>query len=202
MDQRASQPNGRSPTSQGHVRSANGPGTGPGNTSANKSPTKIYRNSATSTGTLACQLSAGWPSLDEWMRATRARPFDGSLPYSGEPCTVTARDTLAFNRLSVRPALLGQRGPTICCTVSRSDSVELTEDFTSRFSAVTSQLRRHGGVSVPIGLTFDTCRLSSGCDSEINTESQGDLSCRRNKRTRPPRSVRLPYESRTGDRIW
>jgi len=185
MGQRASQPNGRSPTSQGRVRSTNAPGTCAGNTSANNSPTKDYRNSATSAGTLARQLSAGGTSLDEWMRAIR--------------------------QLSARPALSGQRGSAICCAVSWPDPVELTEDFTSRFSEVASQLRKHGGVSLmnarptpgaSAGLTFDIRSLSSGCDSEINTKSQGDLSCRRNKRTRLPRSVRLPYENRTGDRTW
>lgn len=74
-----------------------------------------------------------------------------------------------------------------------------------------SQLRKHGGVSLMNaqprpgavnGLTFDMRGLSPGCDGETNTESQGDLSCRRNKRTRLPRSVRLPYENRSGDRIW
>jgi hypothetical protein len=153
MGQRASQPNGRSPTSQGRVRLANVPGT----------------------------------------------------------CTATARGTLAFHQLSARLARLGEDGLAICCTLSRFDPVELTEHFTSRFSAVKSQLRKDGGVSsmnaqrtrgAPIGLTFDIRSLSSGCDSEINTESQGDLSCRRNKRTRLPRSVRLPYENRSGDRSW
>ena len=213
MGQRASQPSGRSPTSQGRVRSANVPGTCRGDTSANNSPTKDYRNSATSAGTLARQMSPGGPGLDEWMRATRARLAIGSLPCSGESRTFNAptRGALACHQLSARLELLGQRGPAICCTVSRPDPVELTDDFTSRFSAVTSQLRKGGGVSfmnaqprpgASIGLTFDTRSLSSGCDSEINTEAQGDLSCRRNKRTRLPRSVRLPYENRAGDRIW
>ncbi len=215
MGQRASQPNGRSPTSQGRVRSANTPGTGAGNTSANKCSTKSYRNSTAPAGSLACQLPNGRRSRDEWMRATRARTFSESLPcplpFSGESYTSTARGAPAFNRLSARLALLGQRGPAICCTVSRSDSLELTEYFTSRLSEVASQLRKDGGVSLmnaqprpraAAGLTFDTRSLSSGCDSEINTESQGDLSCRRNKRTRLPRSVRLPYENRSGDRIW
>jgi hypothetical protein len=182
MGQRASQPNGRSPTSQGRVRSANAPGTCAGNTSANKSPTKNYRNSVIPAGTLARQLSAGWPGGAQ-----------------------------AFHRLSAHPALLGRRRPAICCSVSRASPVEPTEDFTSRVSAVTSQLRRHGRVSLTnaqpttgaaSGLTFDTRNLSSGCDIETNSESQGDLSCRRNKRTRLPRSVRLPHENRSGDRIW
>jgi hypothetical protein len=190
MGQRASQPNGRSPTSQGRVRSANGPGTWAGNTSANNSSTKNYRNGSAPAGTLARHLPAIWLSWDERMRATVA-------------CTSTARAP-AFNQLSAHVPLLGQRGPAICCTVFGSDPVEPTEDFTSRFSEVTSQLRKCGGVSfmnaqpipgVSVGLTFDTWRLSSGCDSEINSESQGDLSCRRNKRTRLPRSVRLPYEN-------
>ncbi len=210
MGQRASQPNGRSPTSQGRVRSANTPETCAGNTSANNSQTKDYRNSGASAGTLSRQLPAQWPRLDEWMRVTRARTSIGFLPCSGEPCTFTAR-ALAFNGLSARLALLGQRGPAICCFVSGSDPVELTEDFTSRFSEVTSQLRKRDGVSfmdaqptpgASVGLTFDTRSLSSGCDSEINTEAQGDSSCRRNKRTRLPRSVRLLYENRSGDRIW
>lgn len=179
MGERASQPNGRSPTSQGRVRSANAPRSCAGNTSANNSPTKNYRNSATSAGTL------------------------GHL--------APARGTPAFNQLSARPALSGQRRPAICCIVPGSDPAEPTEDFTSRSSEVISQLRRRGGVSfrngqptprAPVGLTFDTRSLSSGCDSEINTESQGDLSCRRNKRTRLPRSVRLRYANQTGDRIW
>lgn len=191
MGQRASQPNGRPPMSQGCVRSANAPGTCAGNTSA---------NSPTPAGSLACQLPAARPGLDEWMR-----------PKTHETRNGSARGTLAFTRLSTRLALLGQRGPAICCTVSRSDSLELTEYFTSRLSEVASQLRKDGGVSLmnaqprpraASGLTFDTRSLSSGCDSEINTESQGDLSCRRNKRTRLPRSVRLPYENRSGDRIW
>jgi hypothetical protein len=190
MGQRASQPNGRSPTSQERVRSANGPGTCAGNTSANNSSTKNYRNSSAPAGTLARHLPATWPSLDERMRVTSA-------------CTFTARAP-AFHQLSEHAALLGQGGPAICCTGSRSDPVEPTEDFTSRFSEVTSQLRNCGGVSfmnaqpIPgasVGLTFDIRGLSSGCDSEINSESQGDLSCRRNKRTRLPRSVRLPYEN-------
>ena len=182
MGQRASQPNGRSPTSQGRVRSANAPGTCPGNTSANKSPTKNYRNSLIPAGTLARQLSAG-----------------------------RRRGTDAFHQLSARPPLSGRRRPAICCSVSRSSPVEPTEDFTSRVCEVMSQLRRHGRVSLTnaqpttgaaSGLTFDTRSLSSGCDIETNSESQGDLSCRRNKRTRLPRSVRLPNENRSGDRIW
>jgi len=210
MGERVSQPNGRAPTSQGRVRSANVPGTSAGNTSANNSPTKDYRNGGTPAGTLAGQWPAIWPSLDEWMRVTRARTWMGFLPGSGAPCTFTARGP-AVTRLPARLALLGQGGPAICCTGSRADPLELTEDFTSCFSDVMSQLRKCGGVSfmnaqplpgASIGLTFDTRSLSSGCDSEINSESQGDLSCRRNKRTRLPRSVRLPYENRTGDRIW
>jgi len=220
MGQRASQPNGRSHMSQGRVRSPHAPGTRAGKTSANNSQTKDYRNIATSAGSLPRQLSAGWPGLDEWMRATRARTLTGSWPcplhLSGERCS---RDlgpgisrTPTFRRLFAPLLLLGQRGPAICCNVSRSESVGLTEDFTSHFSAVVSQLRKRGGVSsmmhtrprpgASIGLTFDTRSLSSGCDSETNTKSQGDLSCRRNKRTRLPRSVRLPHENRPGDRIW
>ena len=176
MGERASQPNGRSPAPQGRVRSANAPGTYAGDTSANKNPTKNYRKSATSAGSLSDQFPAGWPILDVWMRQKT-----------------------------------GPRRSANCCAFPRSDPLEQTHDFTSRFSEVTSQLRKHGGVSflnaqpapgAPVGLTFDTRSLSSGCDSGINTESQGDLSCRRNKRTRLPRSVRLPYENRTGDRIW
>lgn len=215
MGERASQPSGRSPTSQGRVRSANVPGTGAGNTSANNSPTKDYRNSATSAGSLACQLSAGRSSLDEWMRATRARTFTGLLPclppFFGEPRACAARRALAFSRLSACLPLLGQRGSAICCTVPRSESVKLTEDIASPFSEVASQLRARDAVSMmnaqatpraAAGLTFDACSLSPGCDRETNTESQGDLSCRRNKRTRLPRSVRLLYVNRSGDRIW
>lgn len=181
MGQRASQPNGTSPWSQGRVRSANAPGTCAGNTSA---------DSAIPAGTLACQRSLG---------------------SRGEPYTSRTRGPLAWSQLCAGPALSGQRGPAICCVVPRFDPDELTDDFTSCFSEVTSQLRKHGGVSLmdaqpapgaSVGPTFDTRSLSSGCDSEINTESQGDLSCRRNKRTRLPRSVRLPYENRPGDRIW
>jgi hypothetical protein len=229
MGQRASQPNGRSPAPQGRVRSANVPGTRAGNPSANtgspsgnKSPTKSYRNGTASAGTLPDRLATGWPAPDEWMRSTRTRTITGSLrcrlPCSGEPWarlsragTSTARDTPAFGGLSTCAPLLGQRGLAICCVVSRSDSVKLTEDFASRFSGVASQLLERAGVSVmdarptaraTIGLTFANRSLSPGCDRETNTKSQGDLSCRRNKRTRLPRSVRLPYENRSGDRIW
>lgn len=179
MGQRASQPNGRSPTSQGRVRSAN-------------------------------------------TRATRARTFaglsPGAAPFFGEPClkkpgasASTARATLAFTRLSACAPLLGQLGSAICCTVSRSNSAELTDDFASRFSAVVSQLRRRGDVSVMNALpapraargpTFEARSLSPDCDRETNTKSQGDLSCRRIKRMRLPRSVRLPYENLSGDRTW
>jgi hypothetical protein len=128
-----------------------------------------------------------------------------------EPRTSTARQSTPFSRLSARAALLGQRGLAICCVVSRSDSVKLTGDFASHFSGAASQLLERAGVSVmvahptaraTVGLTFDNRSMSPGCDSETNTESQGDLSCRRNKRTRLPRSVRLPYENRSGDRSW
>jgi hypothetical protein len=191
MGQRASQPSGSPPTSQGRVRSANLPGTRAGNTSANNYPTKDYRNSATSAGSLTCQLSTA--------------PQD---PWAG---ACTARGPLAFSRLSACLPLLGQRGSAICCTVPRSESVKLTEDIASPFSGVASQLRAGDAVSMmnaqptpraAVGPTFDACSLSPGCDRETNTESQGDLSCRRNKRTRLPRSVRLPYENRSGDRIW
>jgi len=222
MGQRASQPSGSPPTSQGRVRSANVPGTCAGDTSANNNPTKDYRNSATSAGSLTCQLSTGRPSLNHRMRATHARTITGPLrcplPFSGESSpaypwasTSTARSTLAFSRLSACLPLLGQRGSAICCTVPRSESVKLTEDIASPFSGVASQLRARDAVSMmnaqptpraAIGLTFDAGSLSPGCDRETNTESQGDLSCRRNKRTRLPRSVRLLYENRSGDRIW
>jgi len=215
MRQRALQPSGSSSVSQGRVRSANDGGTVPRNTSANNSSTKDYRNNATAAGSLVCQLSAGQPSLDEWMRAIRARTFagrlSGSLHFFGEPCHGTARGIFAFTRLCACLPLSGPRGPTICCDVPRSDSVKLTEDSASDFSRAASQLRAYAGVSVinappmdraAVEPTFDARNLSPGGDSEINTKSQGDLSCRRNKRTRLPRSMRVLYESRSGDRIW
>src|SRR3569833_2728228 len=167
MGQRASQPSGRSPTSQGRVRSAN------------------------ISGTLAWSASIPFGSTSGILARRLSR---------GRCCT------LALNPFSAVLALSGRCRRAICCTVTQSDQLELTEHFTSRFCAVMSQLRKNGGVSFvdarpAIGLTFDTRSLSLGCDRETNTESQGDLSCRR-KRTRLPRSVRLPHENRASDRIW
>jgi hypothetical protein len=47
-----------------------------------------------------------------------------------------------------------------------------------------------------------TRALSPVCDSEPKEFSQGDLSCRRNKRTKLPSSVRQPYEPRFGGHTW
>jgi len=140
-------------------------------------------------------------------RSGNASPHPTSARALARPSSPRKRGTLALNQLPAGLALLGHRRRAICCPVPWSRPLELTEHFTSRLCAVLSQLRKHGGVSTmnvwpAIGLTFDTRSLSSGCDSEPNTESQGDLSCRRNKRTRLPRSVRLHYENRSGDRIW
>lgn len=106
----------------------------------------------------------------------------------------------------------GSGGSAICCALATSDSVCRSRDFAlprgvSRVNlepgrALECENVQRAVRQEPRSDQQLTRVLSAICDSETHEASEGDLSCRRNKRTRLPRSVRLPYEPRSGGRTW